>query len=118
MIRHASGDFIVKGAAGFFVALDPTVTPALREEGIARELVSRIQRLRKEGGLAVSDRVRVVIAGAPEVEAAARARTDYISAEVLAREIAIGGSGAEAPDATSTDDLDGSAVHIAISRVS
>ena len=118
LVRRASGDLVVKETAGFFVALDPTVTPALREEGIARELVSRIQRLRKEGGLAVSDRVNVAIAGAPEVEAAARARTDYISAEVLAREVAIGGPGPAAPDAMSADDLDGSPVRIAISRVS
>jgi isoleucyl-tRNA synthetase len=118
LVRRASGDLVVKETAGFFVALDPTVTPALREEGIARELVSRIQRLRKEGGLAVSDRVKVHLAGGPEVEAAARARTDYISAEVLAREVAIGGPGPARPDAMSADDLDGSAVRIAISRVS
>jgi isoleucyl-tRNA synthetase len=118
LVRRASGDLVVKETGGFFVALDPTVTPALREEGIARELVSRIQRLRKEGGLAVSDRVKVHLAGAPEVEAAARARTDYISAEVLAREVAIGGPGPARPDAMSADDLDGSAVRIAISRVS
>jgi hypothetical protein len=66
----------------------------------------------------VSDRVKVHLAGAPEVEAAARARTDYISAEVLAREVAIGGPGPARPDAMSADDLDGSAVRIAISRVS
>ena len=38
-------------------ALDPTVTPELRAEGLAREMVSRVQRLRKEAGLAVSDRI-------------------------------------------------------------
>ena len=48
-------------------ALDPTITPALRREGIARELVSRVQRMRKEAGLAVSDRIHLGIAADPEI---------------------------------------------------
>jgi isoleucyl-tRNA synthetase len=108
----------VKEGGGFFVALDPTVSPALREEGLARELVSRIQRMRKDAGLAVSDRIRAWVAGAPEVEGAARARTDYISSEVLAREVAVGGPEPAAPTAMQTAELDGLAVRIAITRVS
>ncbi len=117
IVRRASGALVVKEAGGYVAALDPTVTPQLREEGLARELVSRIQRLRKEAGLAVSDRIQVAIAGAVEVEAAARSRTDYISSEVLARDVAIGGAEPNAPDATQTADLDGLAVRLAITRV-
>jgi isoleucyl-tRNA synthetase len=117
LVRRASGALVVKEGAGFFVALDPTVSPALREEGLARELVSRIQRMRKDAGLAVSDRIRTWVAGAPEVEGAARARTDYISSEVLAREVAVGGPEPAAPTAMLTAELDGLAVRIAITRV-
>ena len=117
IIRRASGDLVVKEAGGFVAALDPAVTPALREEGLARELVSRIQKMRKDAGFAVSDRIAVHLAGAPEVEGAARARTDYISAEVLAREVAIGGAEPKSPDAMQAAELDGSTVRIAITRV-
>ncbi|HUO52027.1 MAG TPA: class I tRNA ligase family protein [Gemmatimonadaceae bacterium] len=117
IVRHASGELIVKAAAGFVAALDPQVTPALREEGLARELVSRVQRLRKDAALAVSDRIRLWVAGAPEVEGAARARTDYISSEVLARDVAIGGAEPKSPDAMQSAELDGLAVRIAITRV-
>jgi hypothetical protein len=51
------------------------------------------------------------------VEGAARARTDYISSEVLARDVTIGGAAPAAPDAMQTVELDGSTVHIAITRV-
>jgi isoleucyl-tRNA synthetase len=117
LVRRASGALVVKEGGGFFVALDPSVSPALREEGLARELVSRIQRMRKDAGLAVSDRIRTWVAGAPEVEGAARARTDYISSEVLAREVAVGGPEPAAPTAMQTAELDGLAVRIAITRV-
>src|SRR5205085_3331427 len=52
IIKRATGDLVVAEAEGRFVALDPTVTPELRLEGVARELVSRVQRLRKELGFA------------------------------------------------------------------
>ena len=117
IVRRASGDLVVKESAGFVAALDPAVTPALREEGLARELVSRVQRARKEAGLAVSDRITLWVSGTPDVEGAARARTDYISSEVLARDVTIGGAAPAAPDAMQTVELDGSTVHIAITRV-
>ncbi|HMJ19057.1 MAG TPA: isoleucine--tRNA ligase, partial [Gemmatimonadaceae bacterium] len=50
VVRTASGELVVKEESGYFAALDPVVTRELRLEGIARELVSRVQRLRKELG--------------------------------------------------------------------
>ena len=117
IVRRASGDLVVKESGGFVTALDPTVTPELREEGLARELVSRIQRMRKDAALAVSDRVSLWLAGPPEVESAARARTDYICSEVLAREFVLGGAEPKSPDAMQSAELDGSMVRIAITRV-
>ncbi len=113
--RRASGDVVVAEAAGRFVAIDPTVTDELRQEGIARELVSRVQKLRKELGLAVSDRVTLRLAGPAEIEAAAEAHRATIADAVLARSFKIG----ELPDhhpAARTLDLDGVAVRVAIEK--
>ena len=52
IVRRASGSLAVQEDGARFAAIDPVVSPALRAEGIARELVSRIQRLRKDSGLA------------------------------------------------------------------
>ena len=57
IVRRASGKLVVKEAGGYFAAIDATVTPELRTEGLAREIVSRVQRMRKEAGFAVSDRI-------------------------------------------------------------
>jgi isoleucyl-tRNA synthetase len=84
IIRRAAGAAVVQEHAGFGVALDPDVTPALRQEGWAREVISRLQRLRKEAGLAVSDRIRVRLGAAAEVTAALLVHQGWIADEVLA----------------------------------
>jgi len=89
IVQVAKGELQVQAEAGFTVALDPTVTPELRAEGLARELVNRIQRLRRDAGLEVSDRIRLGIAGTEEVQAAAEQHRDFIAGEVLAREVDI-----------------------------
>jgi isoleucyl-tRNA synthetase len=63
IIHRAAGDLVVAEEGGYFAAIDPTVTAELRQEGLARELVSRVQRLRKESGFAVSDRIALSIWG-------------------------------------------------------
>ena len=98
------------------VALDPTLTPELRTEGLARELVSRVQRLRKEAGLAVSDRIRLHASGDAEVDEAVREHRDWIASEVLAREVVIGGGPSERYDAAQTLDLDGLAARVALTK--
>ena len=67
------------------VALDVTLTDALRQEGLARELVNRLQNLRKDSGLEVQDKIRVTLADQqPELAAAVAAFGDYIRAETQA----------------------------------
>ena len=68
------------------VAVDITLTEELIQEGIARELVSRIQTLRKEGGLEITDRIALHIArnGNPQFETAVRKHAAHILAETLA----------------------------------
>ena len=113
----AATALVVQQGDGMSVALDPAVTPALRAEGMAREVVSRVQRLRKESGLAVSDRIRLVIAGPAEVLDALRVHAEWIAGEVLARECRME---AELPSpawpATVEVELDGPMVHIALSK--
>ncbi|TPG62982.1 isoleucine--tRNA ligase [Hymenobacter nivis] len=67
------------------VALDVTLTDALRQEGLARELVNRLQNLRKDSGLEVQDRIRVTLADQePALAAAVAAFGDYIRTETQA----------------------------------
>jgi isoleucyl-tRNA synthetase len=117
VVHRAVGDLVVKEEGGYFAAVDPALTPALRAEGLARELVSRIQRLRKDAGFAVSDRIRLQVTGNAEVEDVVRTFGDYIAGEVLAVELVVGGEIAGTPDAMQTIDLDGRAVHVALTRV-
>lgn len=69
------------------VALDITLTDALKEEGIARELVNRIQNMRKDSGLEVTDRIAITYSGDADVIKAIVSNSDYIKAEVLANSI-------------------------------
>ena len=69
------------------VALDITLTEELRNEGMARELVNRIQNIRKKSGLEITDRIRVSIEPNEAATKAVEAFGDYIARQVLADEI-------------------------------
>lgn len=71
------------------VALDITVTPELQDEGNARELVNRIQKIRKESGLELTDRILVEIEEYEPLKTAIINYSDYICAEILADNINI-----------------------------
>ncbi|HEY3113982.1 MAG TPA: isoleucine--tRNA ligase [Gemmatimonadaceae bacterium] len=116
VVRSASGDMVVKEEAGYFAALDPVVSPELRLEGLARELVSRIQRLRKELGFAVSDRITLFVGGNAEIQEAATAFQKWIADEVLALRMIVG-ERIEGTHATHAFDLDGQGVEVALERV-
>ncbi len=66
------------------VALDVALTEELKQEGIARELINRIQNLRKNKGLEVTDKINVIIEDKPIVTEAVRNNLSYICAEILA----------------------------------
>ena len=116
IMRRATGDLVVKEARGRFTAIDPVLTPALEREGVAREVVSRVQRLRKELGLAVSDRIMLGIRGPAEIESAVREYKEWIGGEVLARTVVVGGNGEMAEDAAHAVEIDGHTVHVALTR--
>ena len=69
---------------GLTVALDMTLTPELMKEGLARELVNRIQNHRKESGLEVTDKIEVFLKKNAELEAAVSENKSYILSETLA----------------------------------
>ncbi|MCY4574706.1 MAG: DUF5915 domain-containing protein, partial [Gemmatimonadetes bacterium] len=91
VVEEAKGDWVVRSEVRCTVGLDPAITDALRLEGLARELVNRIQRLRRDSGLAVSDRIRLGIAGGDAVRAAAAEHERVIARETLAVAVEIGG---------------------------
>ena len=66
------------------IALDIELTDELIEEGIARELINRIQNLRKSSGLEITDRIQVLIEDKPEIHNAVLHCGDYIASQVLA----------------------------------
>jgi isoleucyl-tRNA synthetase len=124
IMRRAVGDLVVKEEAGYFAAIDPAVTPELRSEGIAREVVSRIQRLRKDLGFAVSDRITLDLFGDEIVQEALRQHHKWIADEVLALDVQVAstGDGDRVKDvsknhATHRLDLDGLDVAVAITRI-
>lgn len=71
------------------VALDITVTEELRAEGVARELINRIQNIRKDSGFEVTDKIKVQIEKKSLVEAAAQKYTGYIASQTLALEVSL-----------------------------
>ena len=98
------------------VALDVTVTDELRREGIARDVVNRIQNLRKERGFNITDKIRLKFAPNPATDEALDAFADYISRQVLATELTIAPVDELAPDAAVLD-IDGITLVVKISIV-
>jgi isoleucyl-tRNA synthetase len=113
--REVMTDWLVQSAGPLVVALDPGVTDDLRREGIAREVVNRVQRLRKEAGYEYTARITLSACGDDEVLAACDAFQGFIAGETLAREMMLGTALAE-PDAQETADIDGRRVVIAVKR--
>jgi isoleucyl-tRNA synthetase len=116
IVRRAAGDLVVQEEGGYFAAIDPTVTPELLREGIAREIVSRVQRLRKELGFAVSDRITLKVFGDDTVQDVVMHYREWIAEEVLALDVPVAPLGNE-DNATHRLDLDGRHVDVAITRI-
>ena len=116
--EESKGELVVRSENGYTAALDPTLDEELRAEGIARELVNRIQRLRKESGLAITDRILLGVYGPEPVRAAATHHQDFICAETLARQIEIydGQDTVDGYDSVQGSTIDDSEIRIALSR--
>ena len=79
--------WLVASEGGITVALDTTLSPELKNEGIAREIVNRIQNLRKDSAFDVTDRILLKINTSEAIQTAISANKSYICDEVLANEI-------------------------------
>ncbi|MGD2121034.1 MAG: isoleucine--tRNA ligase [Gemmatimonadota bacterium] len=118
VLEEAREGLVVQGDGTFTAALDPTLDDALRREGLARELVNRIQRLRKESGLHITDRIFLGISGGDAVIAAADAFRSFISGETLAPEYWVGSSDHRPGFEFEVEvDLDGQAARLGLSRL-
>lgn len=93
------------------IALDVELTPALIEEGIARELVNRIQNLRKASGLEITDRIAVQIERQDAINDAVLHFSDYIASQVLANSIELADN---LQDAALIEDMN---LHIQITKI-
>ena len=79
--------WLVANQGAMTVALDVTISEPLRSEGIARELVNRIQNLRKDSGFEVTDRIEVFLQADENIENAIKLNLEYIKLETLTDEL-------------------------------
>ncbi len=108
--------WLVANDGNLTVALDITVTDDLRREGIAREIVNRVQNIRKDRNYDITDRISLVFAPADGLDGVLADYSAYISSQVLADAIAVDGS--VAADAAAEDlDIDGQIIKVKISQI-
>ncbi len=100
--RKPKAGLAVAAGSHFVIALDTQLNDALKQEGLARELVNKVQNMRKTADLDIADRITVTYQGAPEVHAAVDAHREYFTSEVLAVDCREG----QLESALLTEDLD------------
>jgi isoleucyl-tRNA synthetase len=105
----------VASDAGVTVALELELTPALRAEGLARELIRIVQDARKAAGLDVSDRIALGIVADGAVAEARDTHEDLIAAETLATEL--GGVAVDDPEHRTTAEVEAQTVEVSLRRV-
>lgn len=107
--------WLVANDGNMTVALDVTVTPELRNEGMARELVNRVQNIRKSSGFDITDRIDVTFESVPEVVEAMKEFGKYFADQVLASNVKL----VDNPDGDNVTelDIDGRKVRVIIERV-
>ncbi len=118
LTMRAPEGYSVEREGAHAVALDLEIDDHLREGGRAREVVHAVQNARKSAGLAVEDRIDLVLSGDPALLAAAEANRDYLAGETLAVDLAIGDRNGAGPRSyTETAKVDGLELRIELSRV-
>ncbi len=113
--REVVTDWPVQSEGPLVVALDPELSVDLRQEGLAREVVNRAQRLRKQAGYDYNTRIALSVSGAAEVLAAAGAYRGFIAGETLARQLMVARD-LEKPDVSETVDIDGRRAVLSLRR--
>ena len=106
--------WLVANEGNLTVALDITITDELRREGVARELVNRIQNVRKSSGFEITDKINVVIASDERTNQAIDEYHDYIAGQVQALSLTVG----EVPADAIALDMDGWSLNIKVEKAS
>ncbi len=113
--RDVVSDWAVQADGPYVAAVDPRLSDDLIQEGLARELVNRVQRLRKEAGYEYTTRIELSVAGAQDIVAAVSAFQGFVAGETLARRVLLGEVLEEA-DLTREVDIEARRVTIALRR--
>jgi isoleucyl-tRNA synthetase len=98
------------------VALDTNLTDELIDEGLAREFVNRVQNLRKDSGLEVTDRIRIRYVSSERLRSALERMSDYIKQETLAVELS-SVKKIDEESGTKSEDINGEQTTIAVKRI-
>jgi isoleucyl-tRNA synthetase len=106
--------WLVASEGKLTVALDITITEELRREGVARELVNRIQNIRKESGFEVTDKIRVEVEANDLTSVAIDSFAEYIAQQTLALDVKA--VAAPAGDFVVDSDLDEAPLKIAVTK--
>jgi isoleucyl-tRNA synthetase len=113
--RQVTSDWLVASDGPFVAALDPVLDDALRAEGLAREIVNRVQRVRKDAGYEHTTRISLALDGSDDVRRAAHAHLAFIQEETLARSITVGARDGS-QDLEQEFSLDGLALVVGVRR--
>jgi isoleucyl-tRNA synthetase len=113
--REVASEWLVQSDGPYVVALDPHVSDDLMQEGLAREVVNRVQRLRKEAGYDYTTRIELSVTGAEDVVAATRAFQGLVEGEVLARRMILDAA-LDEPDLQREVDIEGRRVTLGLRR--
>jgi isoleucyl-tRNA synthetase len=113
--REVTSAWIVQSGGPFVAALDPALDEPLRQEGLAREIVNRVQRLRKDAGYEHTTRIELWVDGDAALVAAAGAFGAFIGEETLARRLHAGAR-SSTPDLEQELDIDGFVAVMAVRR--
>lgn len=103
----------VANLAKLTVALDIHISEELRQEGLSRELVNRIQNLRKDKGFEVTDRIRVLVSKDADIESATNENLSYICTEILADSLSF----EESLTTGDSIDIDGKELNVLIEKI-
>jgi len=114
IMREDIQGWLVETDGGLMVALDTTLDDTLIAEGAARELVNRIQNMRKDAGFEITDRIAIVYQAGAALASRLAAQQRYIVTETLAESWT---AGSPAGDHTEALELNGESITIAITRV-
>ena len=98
--------WLVANEGNITIALDVTITEELKQEGIARDIVNRVQNIRKSRDYDITDKINLVFAPNADTDAAINAYSDYIARQVLATSISVGNiEGAEGVETLEIDEI-------------